>query len=107
MILILNESAQPESSEYRQLMDQLARLPDIQVRIHRVEGALRTVTEIYLIGSTKQLLIEDMQALPGVERVVRVSEEYRVLGRHKGDDRPTWFDYQGLRFGQDTLHIFA
>ena len=88
-------------------MDQLARLPDIQVRIHRVEGALRAVTEIYLIGSTKQLRIEDMQALPGVESVVRVSEEYRVLGRHKGDDRPAWFDYQGLRFGQDTLHIFA
>jgi 3-deoxy-7-phosphoheptulonate synthase len=107
MILILSQNAQPESSEYRQLMDQLARLPDIQVRIHRVEGALRAVTEIYLIGSTKQLRIEDMQALPGVESVVRVSEEYRVLGRHKGDDRPAWFDYQGLRFGQDTLHIFA
>ena len=24
-----------------------------------------------------------MKALPGVGRVVRVSEEYRVLGRHK------------------------
>jgi len=107
MILILSENAQPDSPEYRQLMEQLARLPDIQVRAHHVEGALRTVTELYLIGSTKQLLVEDMQALPGVERVVRVSEEYRVLGRHKDDDRPTWFDYQGLRFGQDTLHIFA
>src|SRR5262249_29353124 len=41
------------------------------------------------------------------ERVVRVSEEYRVLGRHKDDDRPSFFDYQGLRFGQDTLQIFA
>jgi len=40
-------------------------------------------------------------------RVVRVSEEYRVLGRHKGDSRPAHFDYQGLRFGQDTLHVFA
>ena len=70
-------------------MDQLARLPGIQVRIHRIEGELRAVTEVYLIGSTKQLLIEEMQALPCVERVVRVSEEYRVLGRHKDDDRPT------------------
>jgi 3-deoxy-7-phosphoheptulonate synthase len=48
-----------------------------------------------------------MRALPLVERVVRVSEEYRVLGRHKDDVRPTWFEYQGLRFGQDTLHLFA
>jgi 3-deoxy-7-phosphoheptulonate synthase len=38
---------------------------------------------------------------------VRVSEEYRVLGRHGGDQRPSHFDYQGLRFGQDTLHVFA
>jgi 3-deoxy-7-phosphoheptulonate synthase len=88
-------------------MDALRRLPGIQVKAHRIEGELRAVTEIYLIGDTKQLSLEDMRALPLVERVVRVSEEYRVLGRHKDDVRPTWFEYQGLRFGQDTLHVFA
>ena len=31
---------------------------------------------------------------------MRVSEEYRVIGRHKDDDRPAHFDYQGVRFGQ-------
>jgi 3-deoxy-7-phosphoheptulonate synthase len=48
-----------------------------------------------------------MKNLPGVEHVVRVSEEYRVLGRHKADNRPAHFDYNGVRFGQDTLHVFA
>lgn len=48
-----------------------------------------------------------MSNLPGVEHVVRVSQEYRVLGRHKEDTRPTWFEYNGVRFGQDTLHVFA
>ncbi|MDE2143587.1 MAG: 3-deoxy-7-phosphoheptulonate synthase, partial [Elusimicrobia bacterium] len=38
---------------------------------------------------------------------VRVSEEYRILGRHADDSRPAHFDYNGVRFGQDTLHIFA
>jgi 3-deoxy-7-phosphoheptulonate synthase len=42
-----------------------------------------------------------------VERVVRVSEEYRVLGRHRDERRPTWFEYNGVRFGQDNLHVFA
>jgi 3-deoxy-7-phosphoheptulonate synthase len=107
MILILNENADPGAAEYAQLMQQLHALPGIQVREHRIAGELRSVTEIYLIGDTKQLGLDDMRALPLVERVVRVSEEYRVLGRHKGDDRPASFDYQGLRFGQDTLHIFA
>jgi 3-deoxy-7-phosphoheptulonate synthase len=107
MILILNESADPASPEYAGLMGRLRALPGIQVREHRIEGELRAVTEIYLLGDTKQLSLEDMRSLPLVERVVRVSEEYRVLGRHKDDVRATWFDYQGLRFGQDTLHIFA
>ncbi|MDE2511925.1 MAG: 3-deoxy-7-phosphoheptulonate synthase, partial [Elusimicrobia bacterium] len=35
------------------------------------------------------------------------SEEYRILGRHADDSRPAHFDYNGVRFGQDTLHIFA
>jgi 3-deoxy-7-phosphoheptulonate synthase len=107
MILILNEAIGPASPEYGQLMAALEALPNIEVKVHRIEGELRSVTEIYLIGDTKQLALEDMQALPGVERVVRVSEEYRILGRHKDDQRPSWFEYQGLRFGQDTLHVFA
>jgi 3-deoxy-7-phosphoheptulonate synthase len=107
LILILNENADPAGPEYAALMEALRQLPGIQVKAHRIEGELRAVTEIYLIGDTKQLSVEDMRALPLVERVVRVSEEYRVLGRHKDDVRPTWFEYQGLRFGQDTLHLFA
>ena len=107
MILILNDNADPGSVEYGRLMAALRLLPGIEVKVHRIEGELRAVTEVYLIGDTKQLSVDEMQALPCVEHVVRVSEEYRILGRHKGDSRPSYFEYQGLRFGQDTLHVFA
>ena len=107
MILILSDDTDPQSPEYLQLMEALERLPNIKPRVHRIQGTERAVTEVYLLGDTKTLSIEDMKSLPCVERVIRVSEEFRVLGRHRGDDRPTHFDYQGLRFGQDTLHIFA
>ncbi len=107
MILILNDSADPQNPDYEQLMRALALLPNIKTRIHRIQGTERSVTEVYLLGDTKALAIEDMESLPCVERAIRVSEEYRVLGRHSGDSRPTHFDYQGLRFGQDTLHVFA
>src|SRR5882672_9844094 len=107
MILILTPDIQPESDSYRQLMAQISRLPNIQLRVHREQGAEHSLTEIYLIGNTSSISLEEMKELPGVERVVRVSEEYRVLGRHKDDGRSAHFDYQGLRFGQDTLHIFA
>jgi len=107
MILILTPNIEPESNTYQQLMTHLARLQDIQLRVHREQGIEQTLTEIYLIGNTSSIPVEDMKGLPGVERVVRVSEEYRVLGRHKDDHRLSHFDYQGLRFGQDTLHVFA
>lgn len=48
-----------------------------------------------------------MRSFPGVDHVVRVSEEYRVLGRHKDDHRPNHFSYQGVQFSQDNLNIFA
>src|SRR5215813_14239493 len=107
MILILSPNINPDSERYQQLMTQLSRLPNIRVRVHREEGAEQSLTEVYLIGNTAAIAVEEMRALPAVERVVRVSEEYRVLGRHRDDDRPTYFEYQGLRFGQDTLRVFA
>ena len=107
MILILSENIDTKGADYRQLMVYLDKLPGIQHRVHHVKGVERTVTEVYLIGNTKALAMEDMRNLPCVERVVRVSEEYRVLGRHKDDSRPTHFEYKGVRFGQDTLNVFA
>src|SRR5437016_759047 len=107
MILILTPNIEPESPNYQQLKAHLSRLPDIKLRVHREEGTEQTLTEIYLIGNTSSIPTEAMKDLPGVDRVVRVSEEYRVLGRHRDDDRSSHFDYQGLRFGQDTLHVFA
>ena len=108
MILVLEPNVAADSPEYRILTGQLERLPNIRFRVHREVGTEVTLTEIYLIGNTGALTVEQMQVLPCVQKVVRVSEAYRVLGRHsKGDDRPSSFDYNGVRFGQDSLVVFA
>jgi 3-deoxy-7-phosphoheptulonate synthase len=107
MILILKSDMDVEGAEYAHLMGHLSRLQNIELRIHRERGVEQTLTEIYLVGNTAALSVEEMKGLPGVENVVRVSEEYRILGRHKDDHRPSHFEYQGERFGQDTLHVFA
>ncbi|MFZ5556535.1 MAG: 3-deoxy-7-phosphoheptulonate synthase [Pseudomonadota bacterium] len=107
MILILEENVDLNGANFKALMEHLAALPGIQTRLHHEKGTERVLTEVYLIGNTLQLPLEDMRALPCVERAVRVSEPYRVLGRHKDDHRLSHFDYNGLRFGQDTLHVFA
>ncbi len=75
MILILGPDTDQQGAEFRQLMAHLSGLHGIQARVHTERGAAQALTEIYLIGNTQQLEIEDMLSLPCVERVVRVSEE--------------------------------
>ena len=107
MIVILDSSITEQSEEYQRTLDHLSQLPGITARIHKVQGDQQDLTEIYLIGDTKTLSADDIQALPGVERVIRVSEEYRILGRHRDQQRVSGFEYNGVLFSQDTLHVFA
>lgn len=107
MIVILQPGIDKNGNDYRMLMDHLSNLPGVQARVHEETGAQQTLTEVYLIGDTKVLEMEQIQSLPGVENVVRVSQEYRVLGRHKNDNRSSHFEYNGVTFSQDNLHIFA
>src|SRR6266566_3401184 len=107
MIIILQPDIGDKSPEFREVLAYLANKRDIATRVHHVVGALRTVTEIYLIGDTHALDQAEIECLPGVERVVRISEDYRVVGRHRDDGRPTGFEYNGVRFDQDNLNVFA
>lgn len=107
MILILTPNIAPEAEGYRQLLNYLSNLHGVEFRVHREQGAEQSLTEIYLIGNTSTLSPEEIKNFPCVEQVVRVSEAYRVLGRHKNDNRSTSFIYNGVRFGQDNLNVFA
>ena len=107
MIVILHPDIRRDSAEYDAIVDYLSKLPGIQLRVHEVQGAQQVLTEIYLLGNTAALNTADIASLAGVEQVIRVSEEYRVLGRHKGDTRPSSFDYNGVTFSQDNLNVFA
>src|SRR6476469_5214670 len=108
MILVLEPNVSQESADYRMLTGQLERLPNVTFHVYREVGSEVTLTEIYLIGNTAALTVEQMQVLPCVAKVVRVSEAYRVLGRHQqDDDRASSFEYNGVHFGQDGLNVFA
>lgn len=107
MLVILHPDTDEKSQDYQEAMSYLEKLPGIELRIHQVKGAQQILTEIYLIGKTQKLTQEDVEALPAVERVIRISEEYRILGRHKDENRTTSFEYNGIEFGQHNLNIFA
>lgn len=107
MIVILEPNIDASSNAYKQLIDHLSKLNNIEFRVHKVEGAQQTLTEIYLIGETALIDKQTIEALPLVEKVIRISEEYRVLGRHQDSSRYTSFEYNGVNFSQDNLNIFA
>lgn len=107
MIVILSSDFPKESDAYGQAMEYLGNLPNIALRVHEEHGKEKVLTEVYLLGNTAALDADEINSLPAVERVVRVSEEYRILGRHKDDQRPTSFEYNGVHFGQDNLNVFA
>ena len=107
MIVILKPNTDKDSSIYNELITHLSSLPNIELRVHDVSGVQQTLTEIYMIGETAQIPLESIETLPGVDRVIRISEEYRILGRHKDDKRSSAFTYNGVTFSQDNLNVFA
>ena len=107
MLLILHPNIDESGEAYRITLDHLQKLPGIKIKKHLVQGQDQALTEIYLIGNTHALDKSELEALPAVERAIKISEEYRVLGRHRDDKRINGFDYQGLRFDQDNLYVFA
>lgn len=105
MIVILKPDVRKDSPEVRHLLSVAARYPGVSAQVREITGATRTLTEVYLIGSTTVVPTEPFEELESVERVVRVSEKYRMIGRHHGQVEAVGFQYQGLTFDQETLHV--
>ena len=107
MIIILKPDIDPSGPEVQRILETLHYYQGITTRISGVTGAERKLVEIYVIGDTSRIPDEEIAMLPGVERVVRVSKKYRLIGRHTADQEGLGFDYNGLHFDQDSFHIFA
>jgi 3-deoxy-7-phosphoheptulonate synthase len=107
MIVILHPDSALNTVEGKAVMEYLSTRSGITPHSHSITGAGRTLTEIYVVGDVAGLDQAEIESLPGVEKVVRVSREYRVIGRHAGDVRASGFTYKDVRFDQQSLHVFA
>lgn len=107
MIIILKPDCLETTPAYRETLAFLSNLPGIEARIHQVQGTRQQTREIYLLGDTSTLSIDEISHLPAVVQVIRVSEEYRILGKNKSEQPGIQFSYQGMDFSQDSFHIFA
>ncbi|HUE38534.1 MAG TPA: 3-deoxy-7-phosphoheptulonate synthase [Candidatus Binatia bacterium] len=107
MIILLKPDVSQASPEVDQVLRALTAYPGVSTRIHAERGQTRSVIEIHVIGNTAAIPKEPLEELPGVQQVVRVSDRYRLIGRHKGQVDSKGFEYNGVRFDQDSLHVFA
>ncbi len=107
MLVILHPDTDENSEGYRRTWEFLSGLEGIRLQTHVVQGREQKLTEVYLIGNTSRLDSEEIEVLPAVEKVIRISHEFRVLGRHSKDTPSLDFEYNGVRFNQDTFHLFA
>ena len=105
MVILLKPEINRESPAIQQILDIAAKHPAVSSQVHVVEGSTRSLIEIYLIGSTQSVPTEPFEELEAVERVVRVSEKYRILGRHKGQIESEGFAYEGVTFDQNSFHV--
>jgi 3-deoxy-7-phosphoheptulonate synthase len=105
MIVTLEPDA-PESA-----IDAVVRLaeryPGVSSRTYRFQGAAATITEVHLVGSTRAVPTEPFEGLLGVRKVVRVSVKYRLIGRHHAGSETPGFEYNGVRFDERSVHVFA
>ncbi|GAB4258302.1 MAG: 3-deoxy-7-phosphoheptulonate synthase [Deferrisomatales bacterium] len=107
MIIVLKPDVDPGPPERAVLQAVASRFPELELRFHTVRGALQELHEVYVFGPTRQVPTEAFEELPFVQKIIRVSSKYRIIGRHDGQAPEVGFEYQGLRFSQDSFHLFA
>ena len=107
MIIVMKADILPESPEVAEVIRMAERYPDVRAVARKIEGTTRVLTEVYLLGSTSTLPQEPFEEFPAVEKVIRIRERYRSIGRHAGQVEAIGFEYNGVRFSQDDFHIFA
>jgi 3-deoxy-7-phosphoheptulonate synthase len=91
----------------KQVIEMAERYPDVTTQVRAIRGATRSLTEVYLLGSTGGVPSAPFEEFPAVEKVIRIRERYRTIGRHEGQAEEVGFEYRGLKFSQRTLHVFA
>jgi 3-deoxy-7-phosphoheptulonate synthase len=106
MIIVMRADLPEDSPELRRVIAHAESYPGISTQIHRIQGATRSLTEIYLLGPTGAVPTGHFEEFDAVEKVVRITQKYRFIGRHDGALEAVGFEYNGVSLTQDTLQVF-
>ena len=106
MIIVMKANLPEDSPQLRQVMALAESYPGVRTEVRRIQGATRSVTEVYLLGPTGVVPQAPFEEFESVEKVVRVTQSFRAIGRHDGGLEAVGFEYNGVHLSQDTLHVF-
>lgn len=107
MIIVMKADVRPDSPEVRRVTALAESFPGVRTEIHHIQGASRSLTEIYLVGPTGVVPEGPFEEFEFVEKVVRITEKFRAIGSHGGRLDAVGFEYNGVHISQDTFHVFA
>lgn len=103
MIIVMKPDILPDSPEVGQVVALAESYPGVRTQLHQIQGATRSLTEVYLLGSTGVIPTAPFEEFASVEKVVRVTEKFRAIGRHGGAMESVGFTYNGVEFSQERL----
>lgn len=106
MIIVLRPDIPSDSPELARIVGLAHSFPGISTEVHRTEGAARALTEIYLLGPTHAVPTRPFEEHEAVEKVVRITQKYRFIGRHGEGLLSVGFEYNGVHISQDNLLLF-
>jgi 3-deoxy-7-phosphoheptulonate synthase len=105
MVIVLRADLPVGSREVTQVVSLAESFPGVTTNVHVIQGATRSLTEVYLLGATHALPTAPFEQLECVEKVVRITEKFRAIGRHDQLES-VGFEYNGVKMSQDSLHLF-
>ncbi len=100
MIVAMQEAATEE-----QIQNVIERLINMGFEVHRSTGARQTV--LGAVGARREFDIRDIEVLPGVGEVHRVSSPYKLVARNFRPEGTVVKFPSGLRIGGDEVVIMA
>jgi 3-deoxy-7-phosphoheptulonate synthase len=107
VIIVMKADIAADAPELKRVITLAESYPGVTTQLHRIQGATRSVTEVYLLGPTGVVPAAPFEEFESVEKVVRVTQSFRAIGRHDGGLEAVGFEYNGVQLSQDTFHVFA
>jgi len=77
MIIVMKADLAADSPDLKRVVALAESYPGITTQIHRIQGATRSLTEVYLLGPTGVVPQTTFEEFESVEQVVRITQKYR------------------------------